>query len=215
VTAIVVQFGGHTRPLPPKALLDDVPGKFIAAPELSDWFRAVFIEEGGPLYNTEHEHLQAASIGALWTTAGNSRHGRSIIGQAELGEPRGMGKWARARSRQQIVEWFGEEPDFIMTIGAHYAAECSDIEFCALIEHELMHMGQAIDMFGAPKFTKSGRPVFSMRGHDVEEFVGVVARYGATATGTAALVEAANKGPEIGSVRIAQACGTCQERRVA
>jgi hypothetical protein len=48
-----------------------------------------------------------------------------------------------------------------------------------------------------------------MRGHDVEEFVGVVARYGAEATGVAAIVDAAKAGPTIGRASIAGVCGTC------
>lgn len=91
--------------------------------------------------------------------------------------------------------------------------ECSDAEFCALIEHELYHASQERDAFGAPKFSKStGKPVFTLRGHDIEEFVGVVRRYGAEATHVKALVDAANAGPEIANVRISQACGTCQLR---
>ena len=66
------------------------------------------------------------------------------------------------------------------------------------------------DEFGAPKFNQqTGRPSFTMRGHDVEEFVGVVRRYGAEATGVRALVDAANAGPEIAAADIAQCCGTC------
>lgn len=213
----VISFGRHVRPRPPQDLLEDLTGKFVPAPELVEWFQRVFIEPDGALFNEDHQHLQSATIGALWTNVGNARHGRLIVGTAELGEPKGMGKWVKARARQQIIEWFGEEPDFIMTISAQYAAseDCGDAEFCALIEHELYHMGQERDEFGMPKFRKSGLPAFTMRGHDVEEFVGVVARYGAAATGVTKLVEAANKGPEIGLARIAQACGTCQERRVA
>nr|WP_271894430.1 putative metallopeptidase [Phyllobacterium sp. IY22] len=47
------------------------------------------------------------------------------------------------------------------------------------MEHELYHAGQDRDSFGAPKFRKStGLPVFILRGHDIEEFIGVVRRYG-------------------------------------
>lgn len=215
----VVNFGPFERPRPPQSLLDveDLQVRFVPAPELLRWFRSVFIEEGGPLHNPEHEHLQQATIGALWTRVPNARHGNTIVGTAELGEPRAMGKWPKARATQQIEEWFGEVPDFIMTIFAEYAETCDDIEFCALIEHELMHMGQERDEFGALKFRQNGRPAFAMRGHDVEEFVSIVARYGAGAGAgaTAALVQAANRGPTIGATSIARACGTCQERRVA
>ncbi|WP_267902481.1 putative metallopeptidase [Sinorhizobium meliloti] len=44
-------------------------------------------------------------------------------------------------------------------------------------------------------------PVFTVRGHDVEEFVGVVRRYGADAAGVRAIVDAANRPPEIAGHR--------------
>ncbi|NRP70767.1 hypothetical protein ILFOPFJJ_01649 [Ensifer psoraleae] len=82
-----------------------------------------------------------------------------------------------------------------------------------LVEHELYHAAQETDAFGAPKFSKStGRPIFTIRGHDVEEFVGVVRRYGADAAGVRAMVDAANQKPEIARVQIAHPCGTCQLR---
>ena len=209
----VIALGRHQRPKPPEF---DVTGpRFMAAPELSDWFRAVFIDEDGPLANPEHAHLRQATIGVLWTTVGNSRGGRRIVGQAEMGDPMAMGKWAKERARQQVEAWFGHIPDFVMTIDALDAAERDDAEFCALIEHELMHMAQVLDPFGEPKFRKDGRPVFGIRGHDVEEFTAIVRRYGAAAAGVAEFIAAGNRPPEIASVRISQACGTCMGRKAA
>ena len=112
----------------------------------------------------------------------------------------------------QLIGWFGTVPDFVLTFDASYCAECSDAEFMALVEHELYHCGQERDIYGLPKFTRFGTPKFTMRGHDVEEFVGVVRRYGADAAGVSAMVEAANAGPEIARVDIARACGTCHLR---
>lgn len=101
-------------------------------------------------------------------------------------------------------------PDFIITIDAAWWLQASDAEACALVEHELYHCAQDRDEYGAPKFNKqTGRPVFAMRGHDVEEFIGVVRRYGADAAGIRALIEAAEAGPEIAAASIAQCCGTC------
>jgi hypothetical protein len=126
-----------------------------------------------------------------------------------------MGKWSKARARLQVEQWFGTVPDFIMTLDANYCTQCSDDEFCALVEHELYHMAQERDPFGMPKFSAAtGKPVFGMRGHDVEEFIGVVRRYGADAAHVRALVDAANAGPTVARVHIAQACGTCQLRVV-
>ncbi|TRC78572.1 hypothetical protein FJV80_24615 [Mesorhizobium sp. WSM4310] len=183
--------------------------KFAPSVELTDWARTTFIVDDSSLRNDDHRHLNQATIGALWTNVPNGRAGRSVIGQAERGLPP-AGKWLRARIERQILDWFGDVPDFILTFDAHYASQCSDAEFCALVEHELYHCGQERDMFGQPRFRKSGLPAFTIRGHDVEEFVGVVRRYGADAAGVRAMIDAANHGPEIANVRIAQACGTCR-----
>lgn len=170
----------------------------------------MFIDEDGPLTNEENAHLREARLGFLWCALPNARHGNPVVGQAELPTIQG-GRWARSRFEQQVEGWFGEIPDFLITIHADYANQASDAAFCALIEHELLHCGQERDVFGAPKFTRDGRPKLGIRGHDVEEFVSVVARYGvgAAAGRTAALVEAANAGPTIAAADIAGCCGTC------
>ena len=199
------------RPLPPFQLIEADDIQFAAAVEIIEWARDTFIADDASLRNDDHRHLNHATIGALWTNVPNGPAGRSVIGQAERGLPP-AGKWLRARIERQILDWFGDVPDFILTFDAHYASQCGDAEFCALVEHELYHCGQERDMFGQPKFRKSGLPAFTIRGHDVEEFVGVVRRYGADAAGVRALIDAANKGPEIANVHIAQACGTCRLR---
>ena len=184
--------------------------QFIPAPEIVEWATATFIEEGAPLYNPEHGHLEQASIGALWTNVANSRNGRMIVGQCETGDPMAMGKWAKAKARIQVEQWFGSIPDFILTFDAGYASQCSDIEWCALLEHELLHAAQERDVFGAPKFSAStGRPVWAIRGHDVQEFTSIVRRYGADAAHVREFVDAANQRPEIGHANIAHACGVC------
>jgi putative metallopeptidase len=200
------------RPRPPPSLLSiDSSTWFVPAPDLVEWISATFLEEGAPLFNEDHQHLVFATIGALWTTVPNARNGRAIVGQAELGTAiGGMGKWNRARAAQQLVEWFGHVPDFVITLFAPYADICDDATFCALVEHELSHCGQEPDEFGMPRFKKSGLPTFCMKGHDVEEFVGVVRRYGADAAGIRAMIDAAAAGPTIAAADISFACGNCQ-----
>lgn len=201
------------RPFPPVEMHDpiDAPA-FLPALEMRDWLRETFIEDGAALENEDHRHLRFASLGVLWSSVPNSRQGRTVVGQAEDGTPRAMGRWAKARAEQQIAEWFGEIPDFILTFSADYVAQASDAEFMALVEHELSHCGQERDEFGAPKFRKSGLPAFCIRGHDVEEFVGVVRRYGATSQALRDMVDAVNKGPILGLNDIASSCGTCLMR---
>lgn len=199
-----------SRPFPPLDMVEDfAPDRFQPAHDLRVWIAATFLDEGSRLYNPDHAHLREASLGVLWTNVENARAMRMVIGQAELMPPTVMGKWQRARVCQQIEEWFGAMPDFLLTFSAPAAAGMDDASFCALVEHELYHCAHKLDRYGMPAFDKEGRPVFTMRGHDVEEFVGVVARYGADAAGVSAMIDAATRGPTIGRAAIAGACGTC------
>lgn len=203
------------RPHPPAEMLDPTGPAFLPSPDLAEWAKATFIEDGAPLFNEEHVHLQDAEIGFLWTSIPNARGGLAVIGQCELMPPAVMGKWARARAIQQITDWFGDMPDFVITLSAPYCAHASDIDFMSLVEHELSHAGQERDEFGGLKFTREGSPKFGMRAHDVQEFVGVARRYGATGVNVRALVDAVNAGPAIGRASIAAACGSCHVRLAA
>lgn len=187
--------------------------RFAPAPELEQWIREAYLDEDGPLYYEGHSHLEDAAIGCLWTTAENSRHGRRIVGQAEmpLNSLGRLPKWLKARCYQQLREWFHVEPDFLLTFDVYHADAVDDATFCSLVDHELAHCGQATDEFGMPKFDKMGKPKWAIRGHDVEEFVSVVRRFGIEAAGAQAteLVIAAAQKPEIGPAKLAYACGTC------
>lgn len=200
------------RPRPPAHLVEKLrhPAGFEPAPELEHWARETFTAAGAQLENSEHRHLRLARVGFLWTNVANSRGGSGIVGTAEIPSVKG-GKWLRGRLEYQLCEWFGDVPDFLVTLDAVYARQVDDAGFCSLVEHELYHCGQARDKYGCPKFRKDGSPVFSMRPHDVEEFVGVVRRYGiaAAAGRTADLVLAANLPPSIAPAQIAAACGAC------
>jgi hypothetical protein len=52
-----------------------------------------------------------------------------------------------------------------------------------------------------------------MRGHDVEEFTGVVRRYGASVE-VQEMIDAASQPAEVAKLNIARACGTCMLRLV-
>jgi hypothetical protein len=197
-----------TRPYPPAEMLADYLPRFEPAPDLEQWVRDKFINELSPTHNPDHAHLASATIGFLWTNVENVKRHRRILGQCQLITESGD-KWSQGRSHQQLRDWFAAVPDFLITIAADHAMLATDAQFMALVEHELYHAGQDIDAFGAPKFTKEGYPVFAMRAHDVEEFVGVVRRYGADAAGIREMITAANKGPEIAEGPIGRACGTC------
>jgi hypothetical protein len=197
------------RPYPPLDLVDDPLPRFVPAPELRLWAKETFIDEDAELVNEDHEHLRQAEIGFVWTNVENVKRNRLVLGQCQLVSDSGE-KWSAGRSVQQIREWFGWQPDFLITIYAPTAATMEHGDFMALLEHELYHAAQALDKEQQPRFNdETGAPVFAMRAHDVEEFVGVVERYGMTGANVARMVEAANRGPSIRQARISAVCGTC------
>ncbi|ENT4822978.1 TPA: putative metallopeptidase [Citrobacter farmeri] len=173
-----------------------------------EWVNEHILLDSGELHNPDHFHLLTADIEFMWASSAFYKKGRAVLGQCEEVMMRASG-WQKARMAQQMHEWFGRIPKFIITLAADYCTQCSDLEFCALVEHELYHIAQATDDYGAPKFNKeTGQPVLTLRGHDVEEFVGVVRRYGASAD-VQELVDAANQPAEVAKLNIARACGTC------
>jgi len=172
-----------------------------------EWIQAEILADTGSIRNEDHAHLIDADIAVMWASASFEKQGRRVLGQAEQVAFR-AGGWQKARMEQQMHDWFGDVPTFIITLAADYCSFCSDTEFCALIEHELYHLAQATDKYGQPAFTQDGAPKLKLQGHDVEEFVGVVRRYGAS-TEVQAMVDAANKPAEVGKLNISRACGTC------
>lgn len=199
-----------SRPTPPPEFADILTARYTPAPEVLRWARTEILAEGGQLHNPDHAHLEYADVQFLWAPEGFNKAGRTVIGQAEEVTFR-CGPWQKGRQQQQMADWFGMVPDYLITLDASYCLTCSDPEFCALVEHELYHLAQELDEFGSPAFNKYGLPKLMIKGHDVEEFVGVVRRYGVGhPDGTLAkLVAAANKAPEVAKINIARACGTC------
>jgi hypothetical protein len=181
----------------------EIPGVFVPAPQLRA-FAFSFIVGGGALYNPDHDHLCDAHVAFLWTNIRQERQGRQIAGTAQLGKPPGN-PWTAGKQAQQLREWFGSVPDFLITLDAPCFSLSEPATRLAILEHELYHC--AMNGFNQ----QTGLPRWSMRPHDVEEFVGVVRRYGAEhgAGSTARLVGAALKEPQIAPAKIAKVCGTC------
>ncbi|TYQ19903.1 UNVERIFIED_ORG: hypothetical protein JN05_01271 [Zoogloea ramigera] len=181
--------------------------RYLPAPEVLRWARAEILTEGGQLHNPDFAHLEYADVQFLWAPGSFNKQGRTVLGQCEEVIFR-CGPWQKGRQQQQMVDWFGAVPDYLITLDAEHCLKCSDAEFCSLVEHELYHIGQEFDEFGSPAFTKDGLPKLCMRGHDVEEFVGVVRRYGANKD-VQRMIDAARSAPEVSKLNIARACGTC------
>lgn len=200
----------NSRPYPPADFVEEFAPyiKLMPAAGIREWVTANILSGDGHLHNPDHGHLMEADIAFMWAASAFTKKGRTVLGQAEEVMMR-AGGWQKARMEQQLYEWFGQKPDFIITLAADFCSQCTDLEFCALVEHELYHIAQDTDEFGAPKFYRdSGLPKLCMRGHDVEEFVGVVRRYGASSD-VQDIIDAASHPAEVAKINISRACGTC------
>lgn len=198
-------------PLIPGWLLDK-PDWFAPSREFGQWARAAFIDdERSPTYNEEHGHLQQATIGFVLTTKAWDKGRDARIGDCGLGKPSGK-PWPSGARKQQIEEWFGGVPDFLINLDATWLSTATPLQTCALVEHELMHAGFKTDVFGqAIRSKETDRLTWEIRRHDAEVFVSEIARYGAWNEGLDALKSAFAKGPRFGPVELNGVCG-CGKR---
>jgi hypothetical protein len=74
---------------------------------------------------------------------------RMVLGQCEK-VMFNQGGWKKARQEQQMRDWFGAVPVYLITVDAAYCENTTDREFCRLIEHELYHIGVERDDDGEP-----------------------------------------------------------------
>ena len=201
------------RPRPPKKLLDSFNPTFIPAPQMDEWVKAVFLDDESKFFNEHHIHLRRAEIGYLWTNVRNTKQMKHVVATMEIPKPPMISNaWQKARYNQQLREWFGTDKlDFLMTLDARYMNDATMLMFCSTVDHELYHGGQKLTAFGTPEFTKAGKPKFALRGHDVEEFVGIWERYGfiAGAGDSIALAAAGKKKPLIAKADFQILCGNC------
>ncbi|MGQ2386308.1 putative metallopeptidase [Acinetobacter ursingii] len=206
------------RPFPQTDFIDQAEEeeaiRIIAAPELKEWVTTNFLTLGGELHNPDHDHIaellhdDETFLAFAWASSAAVAKKRMVLGQCEK-VMFNQGGWKKSRQEQQMRDWFGFVPVYLITIDASFCEQASDREFCALIEHELYHIGVERDEDGEPLYSDmTGLPKHYLTGHDVEEFVGVVKRWGASES-VKRLVEVAKQAPFVSEKNIAASCGTC------
>ncbi|ENX58773.1 MULTISPECIES: putative metallopeptidase [Acinetobacter] len=206
------------RPFPPTELMDKADEeeaiRLAPAPDLMDWVVKNFLTIGGPLHNPDHDHIAELIhdcedfIAFAWASSACTAKKRMVLGQCEK-VMFNQGGWRKARQEQQMRDWFGYVPIYLITIDASFCEQATDRDFCALIEHELYHIGVERDENDEPLYSDmTGLPKHYLTGHDVEEFVGVVKRWGASEN-VKRLVEVAKQAPFVSDVNISKCCGTC------
>ncbi|WP_060470193.1 putative metallopeptidase [Acinetobacter baumannii] len=206
-----VGFHVPVRPMPPEWLFEMDTPNFVPAPELWEWIRKVFLDPKSKLFNPDHMHLRSfryPDIAVMWARSGFKKQGRQVIGTTEK-VMINAGGWKKERQEEQYIQWFNYLPEYLITFDASYSRIASDVNFCALLEHELYHIGVERDEDGDPLISEmTGLPKHYLAGHDVEEFVGVVKRWGADES-VKRLIEVAKQAPFVSDVNISKCCGTC------
>lgn len=108
------------RPIPPASLLalSDLSMlgiRLAPAPDVLEWLQAEILSDTGSIHNPDHAHLIEAPLRIMWASSCFEKQGRTVLGQAEQVAFR-AGGWQKARMEQQMLDWFGEVPAFIITL---------------------------------------------------------------------------------------------------
>jgi hypothetical protein len=200
----------------PDEILNAETPHFMGAQELRDWAFQTFIDAEGPLVNLDHSHLVDADICFVWSSQCFAKGGNGekvTVGTAQLANPTGK-DGSKERTEWMWRLWNGGElPDFVITICAPFVREAEAASICALIEHELYHLDVKLNPeTDEPMLDADDRPVWCIRQHDVEQFIGVVERYGPTSPEEVRFAQALADARFRVDAEIVKACCGCGSR---
>jgi hypothetical protein len=131
------------------------------------------------LVQEHHHHLVDAKIAIAWRYGKKAdADGRLWLGQAKKGSD-----LDRSLHGYDFV--------IILNFEAWNSSSFTEDMMRALMDHELTHCAVSNDSNGEPKMDESGKTVYRIRKHDLEEFREVVARHGQWKEDIRAFVEAA------------------------
>lgn len=139
-----------------------------------------------------HQHLGDNEVQFGWLMRVEPKDKQ---GHRELGSVHNIGHMAQGAFKdlflQLLVGMLGTLPNFVIVLDLAFWRDATDTQREALIWHELAHVRQALDKYGAPKFDKDGLPVWAIVEHDVTAFNSEVQRYGAWNSGIEGFLAAA------------------------
>lgn len=174
-----------------EADVDDAILSAFAVPEGAD-HPAIIAER--LMNDPEHKHLRENEIKIeyLFRADGKVKGGKLVLGSVHeptcQGEMRPVFEWLLARL-------FGYLPDFVIILDQGFWESVPPITREALLFHELAHVKQKLDAYGAPRFNaQTGLPIYGLVSHDIEEFRSVVERYGAWSPDVADFVASVKRG---------------------
>lgn len=118
------------------------------------------------LVEKHHAHLAEAKIALLWRLNWKAdADGHLILGQAR-------------KASDVDKELHNYDFAILLNYEVWASADFNKDQKRALVDHELCHCVRATTKDGDPKFDERGRPLWRLRGHDLEEFDQIVIRHG-------------------------------------
>jgi hypothetical protein len=132
------------------------------------------------------EELAGESPYKILETVREAHHPDTIEAKIALAWKRGikvdsdghlvLGQCVKANELQrELVDY-----DFVIVLNREVweDAQFTREQKVALIDHEMCHVAPAVDEDGEPRIDSKNRPVWRLRGHDIEEFTAIIARHG-------------------------------------
>ena len=146
---------------------------------------AAYAQAAIQAFPEHYEHLQECRIAYLVTDEDIRMQGRDKAGFVIM--PTAMGQNGKIFD-YVLAEFFGfidecrevpVAPDVVMVIGREAWESYSPTRRVCLVCHELIHIAHAETKDGEPRYHEDdGRPVFTLIGHDVEEFTTIALMFG-------------------------------------
>lgn len=129
------------------------------------------VEEGHEAYailseirDAHHDHLAAAKIALVWMVEPRKSKGKTVL--------------ATCRIVPELYHRLTEVDLVVELLHPWWAAADGDSKRY-LIDHELCHAAPKLDQDGHQEMDDTGRKIWSSVPHDIEDFAGPVARWGA------------------------------------
>lgn len=124
-----------------------------------------------------HADLKAGEVSVLFVLRTEPKVKLDKVELGSLALPQFGGKLG-AMAKWLMIQQCGHLPDFVMTLDHSFWTQATPEQRLALVDHELTHGTIAKDKHGELRFGDDGRPVWTIRPHDIEEFDSIVERHG-------------------------------------
>ena len=156
---------------------------YVKSPEIAAYGASVI-----QVFQDRFEHLAECRIGYLFTDEEIKFQQKVkagfVIMPSAMGQNRTLYEWTLAQTFDFLDDIYQEPiwPDVIMVINQESWEQCGAVQRVMLVTHELMHIGHTTTRDGEERYSEEdGRPIFTIIGHDVEEFEEIAQMFGTTA----------------------------------